>query len=354
MAVLALSHDRADLRSRLDALVPAWDSEGKPVTAGQLGAAGAMAVLLRSAIEPNLLQTTEGTPALIHAGPFGNLSIGASSILADRFALPRVDFLVTEAGFGADLGAEKFFHLKCGISGEQPDAAVVVTTLRSLREHGGVKSHDPDAAAVARGVGNLRHHVEVMVAFGAPVVVAINRFPEDSLDELAIVKGAAIEAGAAAVAEHQAYTHGGDGCLELAEMVAAAADTADRSRGIRRLYELTDSCQDKVLALATTVYGAADVVWEAAALRALERFTDAGYGLLPVCMAKTHLSLSHDPTLLGVPTGFTLPVREIRLAAGAGYLTVLTGTIATMPGLPARPRLLDIDVDGNGTIIGLT
>ena len=338
MALLALSRDRADLRARLDALVPAWDSEGKPVTAGRLRAAGAMAVLLRTALQPNLLQTSEGTIALVHAGPFGNLSLGSSSVLADLIALPRVDFLVTEAGFGADLGAEKFFHLKCPASDEYPDVAVLVTTVPSMREQG--------------GTANLCHHIGVLRAFGVPVVVAINAFPGDSTEEIALLKRASLEAGAAAVAEHQAFSRGGDGCVELAEAVVSHSRSPVPGR--HAIYASSDSAQQKVHLLATKVYGAADVAWEPTAQQALERFVEAGYGQLPVCIAKTHLSLSHDPALRGAPTGFTLPVREVRLAAGAGYLSVLTGAVATMPGLPAHPRLLDLDLDPDGTVLGLT
>lgn len=353
MAVLALSRDRADLRLRLGALVPAWDSKGKPVTAGQLGAAGAMAVLLRTALQPNLLQTSEGTPVLVHAGPFGNLSLGSSSVLADRFALPRVDFLVTEAGFGADLGAEKFFHLKCPASGHYPDVAVLTTTVRSLREHGGAAADSPDLAAVTTGTANLRHHIGILRAFEVPVVVTINLFPGDSSAEVALVRGAALKAGATAVTEHMAFAQGGSGCLELAEAVTAASRTRTLAASPHALYALTDDCRQKVHVLATQVYGATDVAWDPAAQQALSRFTEAGYGQLPVCMAKTHLSLSHDPTRRGVPTGFTLPVREVRLAAGAGYLTVLTGAVATMPGMPAHPRYQDLDLDADGTVVGL-
>ncbi len=338
MALLALSRHRADLRARLDALVPAWDTEGKPVTAGQLRTAGAMAVLLRTALQPNLLQTSEGTAALVHTGPFGNLSLGSSSVLADLFALPRVDFLVTEAGFGSDLGGEKFFHLKCPASGEYPDVAVLVTTVPSLREQG--------------GTANLCHHIGILHAFGVPVVVAINSFPGDTKEEVALLEGAARDAGAAAVAEHHAFARGGGGCLDLADAVATHATSLNS--GPRALYTPTDSAQQKVHLLATKVYGAAGVTWDPTALLALDRFVEAGYGQLPVCIAKSHLSLSHDPGLRGAPTGFTLPVREVRLAAGAGYLSVLTGAVATMPGLPAHPRLLELDVDLDGSVIGLT
>jgi formate--tetrahydrofolate ligase len=353
MALLTLSRDLRDLRARLDAVVPAWDVEGKPVTAGQLQAAGAMAVLLREALQPNLLQTSEGTPALIHAGPFGNLSVGCSSVVADRLALPRTEFLVTEAGFGADLGAEKFFHLKCRASGEFPNAAVLVTTVGSMREQGGASLTTPDVAAVGIGTANLIRHLQMLQAFGVPVVVAINSFPGDTSDEIAAIRAAAQEHGVVATT-HTAFAHGGEGALELADAVVTACEGSPTRPEARELYHLSDSCQDKVTALATQVYGAAAVAWEPAAVRALDRIVDAGYGHLPVCMAKTHLSFSHDPKLRGAPRGFTLPVREVHLAAGAGYLSLLTGDIMTMPGLPASPRLLGMDLDAQGRVTGLT
>lgn len=337
MAVLALSRDRRDLRDRLGALVPAWDPEGKPVTAAQLGAAGAMAAVLHDAVQPNLMQTVDGTPVFIHAGPFGNLATGNSSVIADRLAVPRADYVVTEAGFGAELGAEKFFDLKCPVLGRYPDVAILVTTLRALNEH---------------GTANLRHHIGILLGFGVPVIVAINRFPDDTNDEIQVIREAAEKAGAAAVAGHSAYVDGADGCMGLAQAVAEVTSSG-RPTGFRPLYDMNTSCEQKVEAIATRIYGAAGVQWEDAAKRDLARFEGAGFGSLPVCMAKTPLSLSHDPKLLGAPTGFTLPVREIRLAAGAGYLTVLCGEIMTMPGLPAHPHLLDIDVNAAGEVIGL-
>lgn len=350
MAILGLSRDLADLRTRLDAVVPAWDRAGAPVTGKQLGAAGAMAALLRHALQPNLMQTSEGTPAFVHAGPFGNIATGNSSVVADLLALPRVDYLVTEAGFGSDLGAEKFFHLKCLASGLDPDAVVLVATVPGLRSLGGATAAGPDPAAVAAGTANLRRHVEILRAFGVPVVVALNRVPSDDPEEVAITTAAALEAGAASVASHTGYVEGGAGTVELAEAVAAAC------RGpveVQRLYRPEDATEDKVRTLATRVYGAADVAWDLKARRALDRLRDAGYGDLPVCVAKTHLSLSHDPTLNGAPSGFTLPVRDVRLAAGAGFLTIYAGDIMTMPGLPSHPRLRDVDVDAHGEVTGL-
>jgi formate--tetrahydrofolate ligase len=350
MAVLALSRDLGDLRARLDAIVPAWDQAGRPITAGQLGAAGAMAALLRDGLRPNLMQTVDGTPALIHTGPFANVAPGCSSVIADRIALPRVDFLVTEAGFGADLGAEKFIHLKCPASGVYPDVAVLVATVSALREHGGGAATVADADAVAAGSANLVRHVEILRAFGLPVVVALNRFPDDRDDELEVASQAALAAGAGAVAQHHAFTEAADGCLELAR---AVADASARPGTVHGLYEPADPVEEKVRILAAGVYGAADVAWDPDARAQLEQLTEAGFGELPVCMAKTHLSLSHDPKRRGAPAGYTLPVRGLRLAAGAGYLTVMAGDIVTMPGLPSRPRLLDIDLDDNGRITGL-
>ncbi len=352
MALLALSRDPADLRDRLNALVVGWDREGKPVTAGGLGAAGAMAVLLSDSLQPNLMQSSEGTPVVVHTGPFGNLAAGNSSVIGDRLLLPRTDYLVTEAGFAADLGAEKFFDIKCRASGLEPDAVVLVTNVPSLRAHGGGEPREPDVAAVAAGCANLRHHVRVLLRYGRPVVVAINTFPDDQPDETAVVVEAALGAGAVAAVPHHAFTRGGAGCEDLAAAVVGACDDAPTTP-ITPVYALEASYEDKVHAIATGVYGAADVAWSASARRDLSRFVNAGYNGLPVCMAKTPLSLSHDPTLLGAPTGFTLPVQSVRLAAGAGYLTVLTGDIMTMPGLPAHPRLLDMDVDASGAIVGL-
>lgn len=350
MAILGLSRDLADLRARLDAVVPAWDRAGAPVTGKQLGAGGAMTALLREALQPNLMQTSEGTPAFVHTGPFGNIATGSSSVLADLLALPRVDYLVTEAGFGSDLGAEKFFHLKCLASGLDPNLAVLVATVPGLRALGGSAATGPDPGAVAAGTANLRRHLGILHAFGVPAVVAVNRFPDDDPGELALVAEAALDAGAASVAEHWAFARGGAGCVELAEAVVGAC-RADVH--LRRLYRPEDSAEDKVATLATRVYGARDVAWDPPARRALARLCDAGYGHLPICVAKTHLSLSHDPALNGAPSGFTLPVREVRLAAGAGFLTVYAGDIMTMPGLPSHPRLRDIDVDEQGRVTGL-
>jgi formate--tetrahydrofolate ligase len=353
MAILTLSLDVADLRSRLASIVPAWDRDGKPVTAGSLGTAGSMAVLLRDAIRPNLMQTSEGTPVMIHTGPFGNIAPGNSSVIADVVALARSDFVVTEAGFGSDLGAEKFFHLKCPVSGLAPDVAVLVATIPCLRDHGGAHADGPDAAAVVSGSANLRRHIENLQAFGVPTVVAINRFPDDTDEEVKIVISAALDAGAAAVAEHFAFAQGGQGCIELAEAVAAAAETGGAT-GSHQLFHRDAPVEEKVEVLAERLYGARGVEWAPEAGARMDQFRLAGFGRLPVCMAKTHLSLSHDPSALGAPSGFVLPVTEVRLAAGAGYITVLTGAISTMPGLPSKAKYQEIDLLSDGSVVGLT
>jgi formate--tetrahydrofolate ligase len=336
MAILALSRDLADLRRRLGAIVPAFDSAGRPVTADQLEAAGAMAVLLRSALRPNLMQTSEGTPALIHTGPFGNIATGNSSIAADLIALPRVDYLVTEAGFGSDLGAEKLLHIKAPLLGRTPDAVVLVATVPSVRLHG--------------GTANLSKHLANLIGFGLPVVVAVNRHPDDTPAELAAIRAAAEDGGAFAVADSQAFVHGGDGALELADAVMRAAA---QPATFMPLLHPADPPRRKVELLATRLYGAAAVHWAPAAEESLDRLVAAGYGSLPVCMAKTHLSLSHDPALTGAPSGYEFPIEAVRLSAGAGLLKVFAGRIVTMPGLPAHPRAADMDLDAQGDVVGL-
>ena len=354
MAILCLSRDFADLRDRLASIVPAWDLDGQPITAGSLEAAGSMAVLLRDAIRPNLMQTSDGTPVTIHSGPFGNIAPGNSSVIGDVVALARSDFVVTEAGFGSDLGAEKFFHLKCPVSGLAADAAVLVATVPCLRDHGGALGDGPDLAAVKAGCSNLRRHVENLHAFGVPTVVTINRFPGDSDDEVATVVSAARDAGAAAVAEHRAFAEGSSGCIELAEAVAATAEKGGGSEGAHQLFDRHAPVEEKVEVIAERLYGASGVEWTPEASARMEQFRLAGFGQLPVCMAKTHLSLSHDPKALGAPSGFMLPVTEVRLAAGAGYVTVLTGAISTMPGLPSKAKFREIDLLADGTVVGLT
>lgn len=361
MAVLGLSRDLADLRRRLAAIVIGFEEDGKPVTAEAVRGPGAMAMLLRDAIKPNLMQTSEGTPALIHTGPFGNIAHGNSSVVADLIALPRLEYLVTEAGFGADMGAEKLFHIKAPVSGLVPDAVVVVTTVRALKYHSGrfdaipgghaskeIQQEDP--GAVEAGASNLDRHVRNMRQLGVPVVVAINRFPTDHPSELAAVRQAGSAAGALAVVEHSAFADGGAG----AEALASAVENAcGQPSSFVPLYRPEQPLREKVHALATRMYGAADVKWDRAAELAVDRFTAAGYGTLPVCMAKTHLSISHDPSLKGAPSGYVFPIRGARLSAGAGFVYVLAGDIVTMPGLPSHSHAAEIDLDANGQTIGL-
>ncbi len=362
MAVLALATDLQDLRARLGRIVLATSMSGTPITAQDLGVAGAMTVLLRDAIKPNLLQTLEGGPAFVHAGPFANIAHGNNSIIADRLALVTNDIVVTEAGFGADMGAEKFFDIKCRASGLRPDAAVVVATIRALKMHGGVgkivagKPLDPalleeNVEAVRQGAANLAKQIENVTMFGVPAIVAINSFPTDTPAEVEAVREVALAAGArdAVVATH--FTDGGKGAVALAEAVWAA--TQDGTADFRLLYPDEMPLALKIETIATKVYGAAGVEFLPAAAKALRQFEDLGYGHLPICMAKTQYSLSHDPSLKGRPTGFTVPIREVRLSAGAGFITPLCGEMRTMPGLPSRPGGEKIDIDADGNIVGL-
>ena len=361
MAVLALATDIFDLRARLGRIVLATTTDGKPVTAEDLGVAGSMTVLLKDAIKPNLLQTLEGGPAFVHAGPFANIAHGNNSIIADRLALATNDIVCTEAGFGADMGAEKFFDIKCRASGLSPDAAVVVATVRALKMHGGVgkivagKPLDPalledNPEAVRIGCANLAKQIENVTMFGVPAVVAINSFPTDTTAEVEAIREVALEAGAddAVVATH--FTDGGRGAADLANAVWAAAS---RGSQFQLLYPDDAPLGEKILTIATKVYGAAGIELLPAAKKALKLYEDLGFGRLPVCMAKTQYSLSHDAALKGRPSGFTVTVRDIRLSAGAGFITPLLGEMRTMPGLPSRPGGEKIDIDANGNIVGL-
>ena len=362
MAVLALAADLQDLRARLGRVVLATSTSGTPITAQDLGVAGAMTVLLRDAIKPNLLQTLEGGPAFVHAGPFANIAHGNNSIIADRLALATNDIVVTEAGFGADMGAEKFFDIKCRASGLRPDAAVVVATIRALKMHGGVgkivagKPLDPalleeNVEAVRRGAANLAKQIENVTMFGVPAVVAINSFPTDTPAEVEAVREVALAAGARAAVVATHFTDGGRGAIALAEAVWDAAH--DGTADFQLLYPDEMPLALKIETIATMVYGADGVEFLPAAAKALKQFEDLGYGHLPICMAKTQYSLSHDPSLKGRPTGFTVPIREVRLSAGAGFVTPLCGEMRTMPGLPSRPGGERIDIDADGNIVGL-
>ena len=361
MAVLALATDLHDLRARLGRIVLATTMDGKPVTAEDVGVAGAMTVLLRDALKPNLLQTLEGGPAFVHAGPFANIAHGNNSIIADRLALVTNDIVCTEAGFGADMGAEKFFDIKCRASGLVPDAAVVVATVRALKMHGGVgrivagKPLDPalleeNVDAVRRGAANLAKQIENVTMFGVSAVVAINSFPTDAPAEVEAIREVSLAAGArdAVVATH--FGDGGAGAAALAEAVWAAAIEPGE---FRLLYPDDMVLALKIDAIATKVYGAEGVEFLPSAARSLKQFEDLGYGHLPICMAKTQYSLSHDAALKGRPTGFVIPIREVRLSAGAGFITPICGEMRTMPGLPSRPGGEKIDIDADGNVVGL-
>jgi len=361
MATLALSRSMEDLRERLGRIVVGYTSSGEPVTAEQLSTAGSMAVILRDAIKPNLLQTLENTPVLVHTGPFGNIATGNSSVVADLIGIHAGDYLITEAGFGADMGAERFFNIKCRASGLTPDAAVVVTTVRALKAHSGkykiiagrplpedLLSESPDD--VLAGAANLRKQIENVRIHGVSPVVAINSFPSDHASEHRAIREVADEMGArSAVCTH--FADGGRGAAELAEAVAEAASEPSE---FRFLYESDASLRDKIETVARRVYGADGVSYTAVASKQLDTYEAAGFGRLPVCIAKTHLSISSDPTLKGAPTGWTLPVREVRASAGAGFVYPICGEIRTMPGLSALPAAARIDLDDEGEIVGLS
>jgi len=363
MASLALAHNHQDLRDRLGRMLVGFTKSGQPVEAQELGCAGSMAVILRDALLPNLVQTLEGTPAFVHTGPFGNIAHGNCSVLSDAIALRCANFVVTEAGFGSDLGAEKFFNIKCRTSGFKPAAAVVVATLRALKLHGGggiakvgaplpIGLTGPNHDALSKGFANLEQHIANVKSYGVPVVVAVNAFKDDSRTELDWVRDRSIEAGAidAAVSTH--WTDGGKGAEQLA---AAVIRACDRPSHFTHLYELSWPIRTKIETIATRMYGAEGVKFEPEAERQMERAEALGFGRLPVCMAKTPLSLSHDPALKGRPTGFTVPIKELRILAGAGFVTAVCSGIQLMPGLPKRPAGERISLDPvSNEIVGLS
>ena len=360
MAVLSLSTSLQDMRSRFGRIVVGTDAEGSPVTAEDLKAAGVMTVIMKEAIKPNLMQTLENTPALVHAGPFGNIATGNSSIVADEVGIRGGDYLVTEAGFGADMGAERFFNIKCRYSGFEPDAAVIVATVRALKAHSGrhevkagkplpeeMQKENPDD--VYGGAANLKKQIENIRLHGVSPVVAINAFPTDHETEYDAIREIAGEMGArVAVCNH--FSEGGAGAVELAEAVAEAAE---EPTSFRFLYPDEVSLREKIETIATKVYGAKDVEYNPQAARMLDSYETSGFGELPVCMAKTHLSITSDPSLKGAPTGWTLPVREVRASVGAGFVYPICGDMRTMPGLSASPAAEGIDIDENGEIVGL-
>jgi formate--tetrahydrofolate ligase len=361
MAALSLTTSFKDLRERLGRIVVGFSRAGNPVTAEEIQGAGAMAVILGEAIKPNLMQTLENTPALVHAGPFGNIATGVNSVVADLIALRTSDYVITEAGFGADMGAERFFNLKCRVSGQAPDAAVLVATVRALKAHSGAHrivagkplppallQENPDEVAI--GAANLRKQIENIAIHGVTPVVAINAFPDDHASEHAVIEEIARASGArVAITTHVA--DGGEGGIELAKAVAAAADEPS---DFTFLYPDSASLREKIALIATRVYGADGVDYSPAATKSLDRFEAAGFGHLPICLAKTHLSLSSDPHLLGAPTGWRLPIREVRASVGAGFIYPIAGDMQTMPGLGASPAAHRIDIDENGEIVGLS
>ncbi len=362
MAILALTSDLADMREKFGEIVVGTSRAGEAVTAEDLGVAGAMTVLMKDAIKPTLMQTLENTPAFVHAGPFANIAHGNSSIVADRIALKLADYVVTESGFGADIGMEKFFNIKCRYSGLIPNVVVLVATVRALKMHGGgpkVSAGAPLDPAykeenldlLRAGLGNMEAHIKNALKFGIPVVVAVNSFATDTVAEVEMVRKAAIEAGAldAAVSSH--WMHGGEGAKRLAELVVKAAE---QPSDFKFLYPLEASIKEKIETICKEIYGADGVEYSEEAEEKIATYTRLGFDKLPICMAKTHLSLSHDPKLIGVPTGFTVPIRDIRASVGAGFLYPLVGQMSTMPGLPTRPVFYDIDLDlETGKVIGL-
>ncbi len=361
MAILALTTSLKDMRERFGRIVVGQKNDKTPVTAEEIGAAGAMTVLMRDAIRPNLMQTLENTPALVHAGPFANVAHGNSSILADLIGIKCADYLFTESGFGADIGAEKFFNIKCRYSGLKPDACVLVATVRALKAHSGkykIVAGKPlppamlekNVADVEAGASNLRKQIENIKIHGVTPVVAINAFETDHPEELEAIRRIAVESGAIGAAVSRHWADGGRGAIELAEMTVAAANEPGE---FKFLYELNQPIKAKIETIATKIYGADGVSFTPQAAKQIKDYETNGFGNLPICMAKTHLSLSHDATLKGAPTGFILPIREVRASVGAGFIYPICGDMRTMPALPEHPAAERIDIDENGNVVGL-
>lgn len=362
MAILALTTGLFDVRKRFSKMVVGFTPDGKPVTAEDIKAAGAMTVLMKEAIKPNLVQTTENTPVIIHGGPFANVAHGNNSALADMVALKLADYVVTECGFGSDCGFEKLINVKCRLSGLRVDAAVIVASIRALKMHGGAyiakpgvplpqgKIEELNMPALIKGCENLAKHIEIVKKHGIPAVVAVNRFTSDREEEVEAVKKIAIEKGADFTAESQCWAKGGEGAVELAEAVVKACE---KPNNFRFLYDLNISIEEKIETIAKEIYGADGVVFSPQAKKRLKLYKKLGYDKMPVNMAKTHLSLSHDPTLKGAPKHFTVPVDDIRASAGAGFLYPILGKMMTMPGLSSEPAAVHIDIDKNGNTVGL-
>ena len=348
MALVAVARDLADLRKRLGAITIGQTYDGEYVTAEEIKAAGSMAVLLKDAIKPNLVQTLEGQPAFVHCGPFANIAHGNNSLVADRVALKLGEYVVTESGFASDMGMEKFFDITCRIGDLRPDAVVLVATVRALKHHAG--QPDGGAEAIEIGIQNLARHIGIVKGFGLNAVVAVNRFPSDLDDELELVRRLALEQGAHAAEVNDAFERGGEGATELAE---AVIDAAEQPSSFEFTYPLDAPIEQKIAAIATKVYGADGIDLLPAARQKAAAFEEAGLGKLPICMAKTHLSLSHDPALRNAPRGFTVPIRDLRPYTGAGWIVALCGDMMTMPGLGKSPAAFSIDIDEKGEIVGL-
>lgn len=352
MAILCLASDLDDMKARIGKIIVGYTYGNEPITAAALNVTGALTLLFKDAIKPNLVQTLENTPAFVHGGPFANIAHGCNSVMATKFALKLADVCVTEAGFGADLGAEKFLDIKCRFAGIKPDAVVIVATVRALKMHGGVPKAElvgENMPALEKGLANLTKHIENMHKFGLPAIVAINAFPTDTLEELEFVRQKCVELGAE-VALSEVWAKGGQGGLELAQKVLAACEQQNQ---FNYIYDVNASIKDKISTIAREIYGAEGVSYTAQAEKTIKELTGLGFDKTPICMAKTQYSLSDDMTQLGRPTGFTITVREIRVAAGAGFLVALTGTVMTMPGLPKRPAAEKMDIDNAGKIVGL-
>lgn len=352
MAILCLTSDLEDMKKRLGNIIIGYTRSGRPVRAEELNVTGALTLLFKDAIKPNLVQTLEGTPALIHGGPFANIAHGCNSVMATKYALKMADYTVTEAGFGADLGAEKFLDIKCRFTGFKPDAVVIVATIRALKMHGGLAKTElatENIEALKKGMTNLAKHIENVQKFGLPIVVAINAFPTDTENELQELK-ALCESMGASVSISEAWAKGGEGAIDLAQKVIEATE---KPSNFQYMYDVNDSIKDKINAIATKIYGADGVNYTPAVEKTIAEFEAEGLDKMPICMAKTQYSLSDDQFKLGAPTGFKITVRELRISAGAGFIVALTGNILTMPGLPKKPAAENMDIDINGKITGL-
>lgn len=352
MAILCLTSDLEDMKKRLGNIIIGYTRSGRPIRAEELNVTGALTLLFKDAIKPNLVQTLEGTPALIHGGPFANIAHGCNSVMATKYALKMADYTITEAGFGADLGAEKFLDIKCRFTGFKPDAVVIVATIRALKMHGGLAKTElatENIEALKKGMTNLAKHIENIQKFGLPIVVAINAFPTDTENELQELK-ALCESMGASVSISEAWAKGGEGAIDLAQKVIEATE---KPSNFQYMYDVNDSIKDKINAIATKIYGADGVNYTPAVEKTIAEFEAEGLDKMPICMAKTQYSLSDDQFKLGAPTGFKITVRELRISAGAGFIVALTGNILTMPGLPKKPAAENMDIDINGKITGL-